>query len=75
MLIHAYERVPYYRETFRQAGLNPSVMVQLSDVEDFPLLTKKTFSENVDAFISMDTSKNMLFRVYTGGTTGTPLPL
>lgn len=75
MLIHAYERVPYYKETFRQAGLDPSDMVQLSDVENFPLLTKKTFRENTDAFISMDTPKNMLFRVYTGGTTGAPLPL
>ena len=75
MLIHAYKKVPHYREVFRQAGVNPHDMVELDQIQDFPLLAKDQFRNNIDSFISEGTTKAFLMHAYTGGTTGTPTPL
>src|SRR3954466_10730593 len=39
-LRHAYETVPYYRRAWDAAGLHPSTVLTLSDLQCFPILTK-----------------------------------
>ena len=75
MLVHAFEKSHYYRETFRQAGVDPHDMIELDDIQAFPLLTKQEYRDNLDKIMSKDAKKPFLIRLYTGGTTGTPLPL
>lgn len=75
VLIHAYEKIPYYKETFRQAGLDPNDMIELADIQAFPFLTKEQYRDNIDKFISEDMTKAQLRRIYTGGTTGMPIPV
>lgn len=75
ILTHVYEKVPYYRETFKQAGLDPRDMANLGDMLNFPLVSKEQYRDNVSKFIAEDVTKAALIRVYTGGTTGTPIPL
>jgi len=75
VLIHAYEKVPYYRRTFRQAGVDLHDMVELAQIQAFPFLTKEQYRDNIDEFISQGVRKALLMRSYTGGTTGTPMPV
>ena len=74
-LLYAYQNVPFYRESFDQACVNPREIAELSDIQDFPLLTKETYRDNADMFISRRANRRLLARVYTGGTTGLPLPI
>ena len=74
-LLHAYQNVPFYREAFDQARVNPKEIAELSDIQAYPLLTKETYRDNADRFISRRAKKRLLVRVYTGGTTGVPLPI
>lgn len=73
-LIHAYENVPYYSETFGKAGLDPHDIDELGDLQVYPLLTKNQYNQNIDKFISNGVSKTLVIKCYTGGTTGTPTP-
>ena len=75
MLVHAFEKSHYYRETFHQAGVDPHDMIELDDIQAFPLLTKQQYRDNLDKIMSKDAKKPFLIHMYTGGTTGTPLPL
>ena len=75
MLIHAQKKAPYYRETFRRAGVDAREVTDLGDIESFPFLTKETYRDRVDEFIADDVPRALLIRLYTGGTTGAPVPL
>lgn len=75
VLINAYEKVPYYGETFGKAGLDPNEIDRPEDIHEYPLLTKDQYRQNVDRFLSKGVSNALLVKVYTGGTTGTPVPL
>ena len=75
VLIHAFEKSQYYFETFHQEGINPYYMVEITDLQDFPLITKKQYRNNIDKSISRDSKKNFLICTHTGGTTGTPIEL
>jgi len=50
-LIHAYEKVPYYRVTFSKAGLDPHDIDKLGDIHVYPFLTKNRYRQNIDKFI------------------------
>ena len=54
---HAYERVPFYRERFRHAGIHPEDIRTLEDLRCIPVTTKRdlqlagperTLAEGVD---------------------------
>ena len=40
ILQHAYDTVPYYRAPWRKAGVHPSDVKSLADLEALPVLTK-----------------------------------
>ncbi len=72
-LKHAYETVPFYRAAWRKAGVHPSDVQTLADLEAFPILTKNDIRRHEHALISnaYDASKLRLKR--TSGSTGVPL--
>ncbi|MDB5305822.1 MAG: phenylacetate--CoA ligase family protein [Gemmataceae bacterium] len=72
-LRHAYETVPYYRAAWRTAGVHPSDVQSLADLEAFPLLTKADIRKHERDLISaaFDAAKLRLKR--TSGSTGVPL--
>ncbi|MDR1137993.1 MAG: hypothetical protein LBK91_06690, partial [Synergistaceae bacterium] len=41
-LRHAYDNAPYYRRSFDAAGVSPSDLRSLADLENFPFIDKKT---------------------------------
>lgn len=74
-LRHAYETVPYYRAAWRKAGVHPSDVNSLADLEAFPVLTKDDIRRHERDLISsaFDASKLRVKR--TSGSTGVPLTI
>jgi len=66
ILEHAYENVPYYRETFNE---RPSP----ADMEALPLLRKETLREEFDDLQSEDIGSRDSYVNTTGGSTGRPV--
>jgi phenylacetate-CoA ligase len=71
ILVHAYETVPYYRETWRAIGFVPSPYVTLEDLEQLPLLTQADIRTRKADIVSRRFQVSDLNLDYTGGTTGT----
>src|SRR5262245_19257605 len=72
-LKHAYDTVPYYRAAWDKAGVHPSDVKALADLEAFPVLTKADIRRHERALVSsaFDISKLRIKR--TSGSTGVPL--
>jgi phenylacetate-CoA ligase len=49
---HAYNTVPYYKQTFDEYQIDPFSIKQLCDLEKLPILTKEKIQEDPDKFIS-----------------------
>ena len=70
VLLDAYRHVPYYREVFDGAGLDPSAIRDFSELSVIPLLTKKVLKERFDDLQSSVVTDYYL--ATTGGSTGEP---
>jgi phenylacetate-CoA ligase len=73
----AYEKSPYYRETFESAGVAPKDIQTLDDIRKFPILTKQTIRERqnnkpiLGDLVTVDEEK-VVFISSSSGSTGTP---
>jgi histidinol-phosphate aminotransferase len=71
--IRAMEGVPYYRESFREAGFDPrSDLRDLDDLGGLPLLTKATIREQ-GGLLYDKRYRRWAIPAQTSGTTGEPL--
>ena len=71
-LARAYERVPFYRESFDAAGAHPDNLRELSDLSRFPFLVKKHFRKNYP-FGLFAVPREQTVRLHaSSGTTGKP---
>ncbi len=68
---HLARRVPYYRETFAQGGLNAQDVRTLDDLARFPFLTKALIRANTERLKAEGAGP--LKRYNTGGSSGEPL--
>ena len=68
-LFHARKYVPFYKKYWR--GKTKSY----EQIENWPIITKKTINENPDLFIDQRFKKAKLYQDHTSGTTGTPLDI
>ena len=75
VLVHAYEHVPYYRDSFGKAGVNPYRLKSLDHFREYPILTREEYRINHQAFIASNVKRSSIYHRYTGGTTGQPLRL
>ncbi len=72
LIQHAYNFVPYYRDTFKQIGLSPQDIRTWEDFENLPILTKAQVREYNQKFLS-EKQRTPLRKYKTSGSTGTPL--
>lgn len=73
LLEHAYQRCPFYRERFEQAGLLPSDVRAPEDLAMLPVLEKRDIQEHRDRLVASDWPRHDLIANQTGGSTGSPL--
>jgi len=70
---HAYDQVPYYRETMDRLGLRPEDIRTVADLAHLPILDRQQIRENPDAFLARDAHTRGLRWTTTSGTTGAQL--
>ncbi|MFE9414419.1 phenylacetate--CoA ligase PaaK [Streptomyces griseofuscus] len=71
-LRHAYEQVPFYRESFDKAGIHPEDCRSLEDLARFPFTTKADLRENYP-FGMFAVPRERIRRLHaSSGTTGRP---
>ncbi|WP_434587526.1 phenylacetate--CoA ligase PaaK [Streptomyces sp. A5-4] len=71
-LRHAYDHVPFYRQSFDRAGLRPEDCASLADLARFPLTTKADLRDNYP-FGMFAVPQSEVRRIHaSSGTTGRP---
>ncbi len=74
-LQHAWDTVPYYRAVWTQAGVHPSDVRELADLEAFPILTKADIRRHNAALVSSAYDIAKCRKKTTSGSTGVPLTI
>jgi phenylacetate-CoA ligase len=74
-LQHAHANVPYYRVAWNRAGVHPSDVKSLADLEAFPILTKADIRRHERALVSSEFDISKLRAKRTSGSTGVPLTI
>ena len=75
LISHAYQNVPYYHRIFKERGLLPSDIKELSDVAKIPILTKQDVRKFKTELMATNFDSSALRSSRTGGSTGEPLQL
>ena len=71
-LSHAYANVPHYRKAFEKAGVAPSDLKTLADLERFPFTVKTDLRDNYP-FGMFAVPQDRILRIHaSSGTTGKP---
>ncbi|MGH1353971.1 MAG: phenylacetate--CoA ligase PaaK [Thalassovita sp.] len=71
-LKHAYDNVPFYRNSFDQAGVHPDDLNSLADLAKFPFTVKQDLRDNYP-FGLFAVPREQISRVHaSSGTTGQP---
>jgi phenylacetate-CoA ligase len=71
---HAHDRVPFYRELYDAAGLDPDSIRDLADLERIPLATRDDLQEQPLArIVAEGVDTGQLRESRTSGSTGEPL--
>ena len=75
IVAYAGKYVPYYRELFKEIGVDPSIFRGIEDLRLIPYLDKDTLRTRTDEFVA-DTAGILGTHIEkTSGSTGTPLAL
>jgi phenylacetate-CoA ligase len=72
-IAHAYEHVPYYRETMDRLGLRPGDISAESDLQRLPLITREQVQRDPEYFVSTAKPIDRYLEFRTGGSTGSPV--
>ena len=73
MVEKAYDRVPFYKKKFDEAGIRPSDITSLSDIEKIPFTTKNDMREEDPFGLFAEPMKNVVRVHASSGTTGKPV--
>lgn len=73
LIAHAEANVPYYRRTFRAAGVGAGDLHSIDDLRHFPVLTKDDVRANLEELVDERLQKSDLYVHRSGGSTGLPL--
>lgn len=73
LVVHCAEHVPYYRELFRDHGINPLEIQHPEDLHRIPVLTKEIVRKRKNDLIADNYPAARRERETTSGTTGSPL--
>lgn len=75
ILRHAYEHVPYYRDTMRSLGLTPKDFRTLADLPKLPVLDRETLKHHPERLLADNIPAGKRYEGHTSGTTGSPLTM
>jgi len=75
ILLHAYEKVPYYRGILPDCGVINNGAVHLEEFSRIPILTKEIIRREGEALYSQDYKQREHFINTSGGSTGEPVKL
>ncbi len=75
LLLHSYEKVPYYRKILREVGVVKNNKVFIENFHKIPVLTKEKIIEIGWNIYSKDHKKRKSYTNISGGTTGEPVRL
>ncbi|OPY01427.1 MAG: Phenylacetate-coenzyme A ligase [Syntrophorhabdus sp. PtaB.Bin047] len=74
LIAHAYARVPYYRRLFDSAGIDPTGIASLDDLQSLPLLTKDVILANYpNGILASGMNRGECSRRMTSGSSGKKL--
>jgi len=73
MIAHAYEHVPYYRETMRRVGLTPDDVRTARDLAKLPLVERDDLQRDPEYFVSRAWPLDAYMVLRSGGSTGEPV--
>ena len=73
LFLHAYKHSRYYHQIFQNIGLIRDGILDLSYVEEIPILTKAIIRKHFQDLISDDYQTRKYFDYYSGGSTGEPI--
>ncbi len=72
LIIHAYNNVPYYRELFLNANIDPEIK-KIEDIQKIPIIEKKDIQANYEKILASNIDKGQCKITNTTGSTGIPL--
>jgi phenylacetate-CoA ligase len=73
LLVHAYNNVPFYTESFRKKGLTPQDFRQIDDLQKFPILNKTDIRVNyLNKLKAKNIPEERFILMSTSGSTGVP---
>lgn len=72
LIEHTYAHVPFYRQLWDKAGINPSEIHTVADLEKLPIVRKHDLIAHLEKFKADDIASYPMIHHHTGGTTGTP---
>ncbi len=72
---HSYENVPYYRRLFKELSLTPADFKNVHDLKKLPFISKQNVKNNPEDFLAVNIKKLFTRKIFTSGTTGSPLKL
>lgn len=73
ILDYSYNHIPFYKRRFRESNITPVDIKSKNDLLKLPILTKADIQNHMDALVSDQYSKEVLYKDKTGGSTGSPL--
>lgn len=72
MVAHAYNTVPYYRETMDRLGVDPRGFRTARDLARLPIIERDQLQHDPDYFLSTENRGSPDFETSSGGSTGAP---
>jgi phenylacetate-CoA ligase len=72
MVRHAYDTVPYYKETMRRLGVLPGDFRSAHDLGRLPVIERDQLQKDPEYFLSDAIAPHNLLRTRTGGSSGAP---
>jgi len=73
LLIHAFENVPHYHESFKKGNFRPRDFNSFDDARKIPILKKPTIRSELGTMLTRNVSKKKLVCWHTSGTTAFPV--
>ena len=73
LIAHAVATCPYYRDSFRRAGITPADLRSPEDIRRVPMVSKEEIQAHREQMISSRYRREDLIEDMTGGSTGSPM--
>ena len=73
LIKYSWDNIPFYRKYWKENAITPDDLVNLDDLNKFPLVTKEMVRLDGTSFLHPDLDLNSLKKYSTSGSTGVPL--